>query len=94
MILQPDQAGGIEQLEQAGELLVGQVAHEVMLRGNVGPDVAALGGVEPGWVVLARNGRDEGVDDRGQGFALESVEFEAHGGDLSCSIGCRDDAQP
>ena len=94
LILQPDQAGGIEQLEQAGELRVGQVAHEVLLRGNVGAEVAALGGVKPGWVVLARNGRDEGVDDRGQGLALQSVEFEAHGGDLSWSVGCRDDAQP
>ena len=70
MILQPDQGGGIDQLKQAGELLVGQMGDEVLLGGNVGADVTALGGVEPGWVVLARNGRDEGVDDRGQSLAL------------------------
>ena len=93
LILQPDEGGGIDQLEQAGELLVGQVGDEVILRGNVGTEVAALGRVEPGWVVLAWNGRDEGVDNRGQSSALESVEFEAHGADLFCSIGCWDDAE-
>jgi hypothetical protein len=72
-------------------LRVGQVALEVLLRGDVGPEVAALGSVKPGWVVLARNGRDEGIDDRGQSLALGSVEFEAHGGDLSWSVGYRDD---
>ena len=71
LILQADEAGGIEQLEQAGELRVWQVANEVLLRGDVGPEVAALGGVKPGWIVLAWNGRDEGIDDRGQSLALE-----------------------
>src|SRR6201997_456871 len=79
LILQPGEACGIDQLKQGGEML---------LSGDVGADVAALGGVEPRWVVIARNRRDEGVDDRGQGFALERVEFEAHGGGLSWSVGC------
>ena len=80
--------------QQAGELLLGQASDEILLGGNVGAEVVALGGVKPRWVVRAWNGRDEGVDDRGQSFALDSVEFEAHDGDLSWSVGRRDAAAP
>ena len=54
LILEPEKAGSIDQLEQARELFLGQMREEVLLGGDVGADVAALGGVEPVGVVLAR----------------------------------------
>jgi hypothetical protein len=53
LILEPGEAGSIDQLQQAGELLVGQVRDEVLLGRDVGAAVAALGGVEAVRVVLA-----------------------------------------
>ena len=79
LILEPGEAGGIDQLQQAGALLVGQVRDEVLLGRDVGADVAALGGVEPVRVVLAWNGCDERVDDRGQRLSLQGGEFGGHG---------------
>ena len=77
--MNPKRPAAIDQLQQAGELLVGQVREEVLLGGHVGADVAALGCVEPVRVVLAWNGCDEGVDDRGQRLPLQGGEFDGHG---------------
>ena len=83
LILQPEQAGSIDQLEQARELFLGQMRAEVLLGGDVGADVAALGGVEPVGVVLARHGCDECVDNRGQRLPLQCVEFDGNGAQVA-----------
>ena len=79
LILELEEAAAVDQLQHAGELLLGQVREEVVLGCDVGADVAALGRVETVGVVLVRNGCDEGVDDRGQRLPLQCGEFDGHG---------------
>ena len=64
LILEAEQSGGVDQLQHARKLLLGKVREEVLLDRPVGADVAALGCVEAVRVVLARDGCNEGVDDR------------------------------
>ena len=79
LILEFEQAGAVDQLQQAGALLVGHLRQQIVLGGHVGADIAALGCVEPVRVVLAWHRCHEGVDDRGQRLALQGGEFDGHG---------------
>jgi len=79
LILELEEAHAVDQLQHAGELLVGQVRLEVPLGCRIDPDVAAPGSVEPVRVVLAWDGCDEGVDDRRQRLPLQGGEFDGHG---------------
>ena len=83
-----EKAEAVHQLQQAGELILGQVREEVLLGCGVGPHITALGCVKAVRIVLAGNGCDERVDDRGQRLALRCGELDGHRRDLSGFVGC------
>ena len=87
LILQSDHGRGVEQLRHPGELLAGQVGHQIVLGDVVRTDVAALGGVVARRVVVAGDRGHEGINDSGQGVALAGGECGGHGYLFRVSMG-------